>query len=202
MLRVSTIKGEGIDVNKEVEKGRYSSTVGSSISRARSQSSSIHGRSYSRTRTSGDGMVGAEHANSGTELRSSERHHVLADMCSHNLPVLWVSVGEDVLDEIVAILIAGNVNKWDTWAIDTTFADSIEVASEKLRSAYLETLLDDLRGELVHAVLCSISDNMINGTAPICRGTMFAYMLDAPVTKLTVGDDINVGKDLFDTRSL
>ena len=43
---------------------------------------------------------------------------------------------------------------------------------------------------------------MINGTTAISWSAMLANMLDAPVSKLAVSDNINVGKYLFDTGTL
>jgi len=43
---------------------------------------------------------------------------------------------------------------------------------------------------------------MISGTTAISRGAMLANMLDAPVSKLAVSDNVNAGKYLFDTGTL
>jgi hypothetical protein len=43
---------------------------------------------------------------------------------------------------------------------------------------------------------------MINGTAPVSRSSVLTNMLDAPVTELTMGDDVNIGEDLLDTMAL
>jgi hypothetical protein len=43
---------------------------------------------------------------------------------------------------------------------------------------------------------------MINCPATIGWGTMLTDMLDTPVAKLAVSDNINTGKNLLDTRAL
>lgn len=43
---------------------------------------------------------------------------------------------------------------------------------------------------------------MINGTAAVRRGTMLTDMLDAPVAKLTMGHNVDVGENLLNAGSL
>jgi hypothetical protein len=43
---------------------------------------------------------------------------------------------------------------------------------------------------------------MIDGTAAVSRGTVFADMLDAPVAKLAVCHNVNVCKDFFNAWAL
>lgn len=111
-------------------------------------------------------------------------------------------MSQNVLNEIVAILVAGNIDEWNSRTIKTTFADAIQVATQKLDATYLQTLLDNFRRKLVHAVFRSISNDMINGTTAISRSTMLTNMLDAPISKLAVSDNINACKYLFDTGTL
>lgn len=123
-------------------------------------------------------------------------------MSSDNLAMLRVGVCEDVLDEIVAVLIAGNVDQRDPGPIGSALTDAIQVSAEKLRPADLEALLNDLGGELVHAVLGGVAEDVVYGPATIARGAMLTDVLDAPVAKLAVGNNVDVGEDLFDTRAL
>lgn len=81
-------------------------------------------------------------------------------------------------------------------------ANSIQVSAEKLSVANLEALLHHLGGKLVGAILCSISNDVVDGSAAVRGGSMFAYMLNAPVSKLAVGHNVDVGKDFFDARTL
>ena len=149
-----------------------------------------------------DGRVGAEHANSRAKLGSTERDHVLSDVLSDNLTMLWVGVGENVLDEIVAVLVAGDVDQWNARTIETTLTDTIKVATEKVDAANFEALLNDLGSKLVHAILRGVADDMVNGSATISWGTMLADVLDAPVAKLPMSNDINACQDLLNARAL
>lgn len=127
---------------------------------------------------------------------------MLADVSSDHVSVLGIGVGQDVLNEIITILVAGNVNQWNTRTVKTTLADSVKVAAKKLGASDLEAFLNDLGSELIHGILRSVPNDMINGTAAVRRGTMLANVLDAPVAKLTVRHDVDVGKDFLDARAL
>jgi hypothetical protein len=69
---------------------------------------------------------------------------VLADVGSNHLAVVRARVGEDVLDQVVAVLIAGNVDEGNARAIHTSLTDTVKVTAKKLRATNLETLLDHL----------------------------------------------------------
>lgn len=146
--------------------------------------------------------VGAEHANTRAELGPTERDHVLANVAGNKLTMLRVGVSQDVLNEVVAILVTGDIDQWNAWAIKTAFADTIKIAAEEVGTTNLEALLNNLGGELIHAVLRGISDDMVNGSAAISWGAVLADMLDAPIAELTMSNDINAGKDLFDAWAL
>ena len=163
---------------------------------------SAHGRASAGAWTSLDRRVGAEHANTRAELRSTKRDHVLANVLSDNLTMLRVGVRENVLDEVVAVLITCNINQWNARAIMATLTNSIEVASKEINTTNLEALLNNLGGKLIHAVLRSIADNMVNCTAAISRRTMLADVLNAPVAELAVSNNVDAGKDFFDARAL
>lgn len=147
-------------------------------------------------------MVGAQHAHTRAKLGSAERDHVLADVGSDNLTVLGGGVSQDVLDEVVAVLVAGNVDQRDPRAVEAAFADAVQIASEEIGAANLETLFDNLGGELVHAVLGSITDDVINSPAAVRRSPVLADVLDAPVSKLSVGDQVDVDQHLLNARTL
>jgi len=127
---------------------------------------------------------------------------VLADVSSHNLAMLRAGVGKDPLNEVVAVLVAGNVNQGDARAVHATLTHTIEVATQKLRTPNLETLLDNLGSKLVHAVLSGVADDVVDSTAAISRGTVLANVLNAPVAKLAVGHDVDVGEDLLNAGAL
>jgi hypothetical protein len=160
------------------------------------------GRTDARTGTSLNSRVGAEHTNSRAKLGSTERYHMLADVTGNKFTMLRIGVSQDVLNEVVAILITGDVDQWDAGAIDTSLADTIKIAAEEVWTTNLEALLNDLGGKLIHAVLGGVTNNMVNGTAAISWGTMLANVLNAPVAKLTMSNDVNASKDLLDAWTL
>jgi hypothetical protein len=161
-----------------------------------------NGRADAWTRSGSNRWVGTEHTDSRTKLGSAKRDHVLPDVACDDLSMLRIGVSQDVLNEIIAILIAGNVNKWNAGTIKTTFAYTTQVATQKLDTSYFQALLYHFRCELVHAVLGCISNNMISCTTAISRSAMLTNVLDAPVSKLAVSDNVNAGKHLFNTRPL
>lgn len=127
---------------------------------------------------------------------------MLADMSRNDVAVLRTGVRENVLDEIVAVLVTRNVDQGDAGTVDTALADSIQIAAEELGAPNLEALLDNLGSELVHRVLGGVSNDMIDGSATVCRGTVLADVLDAPVAELTMSHNVDVGKYLLDARTL
>lgn len=66
------------------------------------------------------------------------------DMGSNNLTTLRISVDEDVLDEVVAMLVTSNVDEWHARTIGTTFTDFFQIAVEEVSASNLQTLLNDL----------------------------------------------------------
>lgn len=161
-----------------------------------------NGGTNPRSRAGRNGWVGAKHTNTRPKLGSAERDHVLADVARDNLPVLGVGVSKNVLDEIVAVLVASNINEWDAWAVVAAFANTIKISSKKLHTANLETFLNNLGGELVHAILRCIANDVINSTAAVDRRSMLANVLDAPISKLAVGNDVDTSKNFFDAWAL
>ena len=127
---------------------------------------------------------------------------MLSDMLCNNLAVLWIRMSEDVLNQIIAVLITRNVNQWNTWSIKAALADSVEVTAEKVDTTNLKAFLNDLGSELIHAIFRSIANDMINSSATVSWSAMLANMLNAPITKLAVSDDVNACEDLFDAWAL
>ncbi len=127
---------------------------------------------------------------------------MLPDMSRHNLPMLRDRIIENPLDKIVAILVARDINKWNSSAILAALANTIKITTKKVVSTNLETFLNDFGGELISAIFGCVPDDVVDGSASVGRSTMLADMLNAPVSKLTVSNDVNVGKDFFDARSL
>lgn len=127
---------------------------------------------------------------------------MFADVLSDDLAVLRIGVSENVLNKVIAVLITRNVDQRNAGAVETTLADTVEVATKKINTANLETFLDDLGSELVHAILGSIADDMVNCPAAISWSTVLANVLDTPVAELTVSNDVDASKHLFNTGAL
>jgi hypothetical protein len=121
---------------------------------------------------------------------------------SNNFAVLRIALRQNPLDEVVAVLVAGDINQRNARSVNSAFADTIEIATQKITTSNLQEFLNYLGGILIRTVLSSEANDMIDGTAAVGRGTMLADVLNAPVTKLTVSDDVNVGKYLLYTESL
>ncbi len=149
-----------------------------------------------------NGGVGTEHTNSRAKFGATQRDHVLADMAGNELTMLGIGVRENVLDEVIAILITSNVDQRNSRTIKTAFADAVEVATEEFRTTNLETFLDNLGGELVHAVLGSIADDVVNGSASISWSAVFANVLNAPVSELTVSNNVDSSQDFLNAGAL
>lgn len=160
------------------------------------------GGANARSRAGCNGGVGAKHTDTRPKFGSAERDHVLADVAGDNLPVLGVGVSKNVLNEIVAVLVAGNVNEWDTGTVVAAFANTIKISTKKLHSTNLEAFLDNLGGELIHAILRCIANDMVNSTATINRCSMLADVLDAPISKLAVSNNVDASKNFFNARAL
>ena len=131
---------EQVDI---VRWGDVSTMIGAAIPRS-SRDTTTHGWSNTGSGPRGDGVVRAQHTDPGAKLGPAKGDHVLADMSGNNLTMLRVGMSEDVLDEIVAVLVARDVDQGNTRTVDPSFADPIEVAAEKFRPSNLEALLDDL----------------------------------------------------------
>jgi hypothetical protein len=123
-------------------------------------------------------------------------------MLGHNLTMLRVGVSEDILDQVITVLIACNINQRNAWTVETTFADTIKISAKEIDATNLKALLNNLGGKLVHAVLRGIADDVVNGTAAVSWCTMLADMLDAPVTELAMSDNVNACKNLLDAGAL
>lgn len=111
-------------------------------------------------------------------------------------------MGKDVLDQVVAVLVARNLDERNPRPINPTLANTIKVPAKELGTANLQAFLDDLGGKLINAVLCGIPNDVVDGPAAVSWGTMLTDMLDAPVAELTVSNNVDVGQNLFDARAL
>lgn len=94
------------------------------------------------------------------------------------------------------------IDEGHAWTIWTSFTNTLQIAIKKLATSNLEALLDHLGSVLVHAVLSREAENVVNSATTIRGSAMFADVLNAPIAKLTMGDDINAGEHLVDARTL
>ncbi len=111
-------------------------------------------------------------------------------------------MSQDVLDQVISVLVAGDVDERNAWTVAATLANTVKVATEKLDTSNLETLLDNLGCKLVHAVLRGVPDDVVNGTAAISWSAVLADVLNAPVAELAVSDNIDASKDFLNTWTL
>ncbi len=178
-----------------------SSAIASTITRTGAYTSS-HGWANAGTGTRDDGVVGAQHSDSRAELGSTERDHVLPDVGRNNVTMLRGGVCENVLNQVIAILVAGDVDQGNPGTVDSALTHSIKVSTKEVGATNLQTLFNHLGGELVHTVLGSIADNVVDSPAPVRRCTVLTDMLNAPVSKLAVGDDVDVCQNFLDAGAL
>jgi hypothetical protein len=94
------------------------------------------------------------------------------------------------------------VNKRHAWTILAAFADTLKIPIEEIVTTNLQALLNDLRGVLIHAILCGKTKDVIDSTASISWRSVFADVLDAPVAELSMGNHIDTSKNLVDARTL
>lgn len=127
---------------------------------------------------------------------------MLSNMTSYNLPMLRIGVGQYVLNKIVAILVTCNIDKRDTRTVNTTLTYPIQITAQEFDTANLEAFFDDFGGKLIHAILRRKANDMVDSTAAISWSSVFTNVLDAPITELAVGDNIDACKNLFNARAL
>jgi len=127
---------------------------------------------------------------------------VLADVGGDDLATLSISMAENVLDQVVSELVAGDIDERHARAVSASLADTVKVTVKELGATDLEAFLDNLAGKLVHAVLGSKTEDVVDSVVTVRDGAVLADVLDAPVAELTVSDDINAGKNLVDTGTL
>jgi hypothetical protein len=127
---------------------------------------------------------------------------VLADVNRDLLTLVVVGIHQDPLNQVVAVLIPGNVDEWDARTIWMRSGNDAEVTFKELHATDLEALFDNFGSELIDTVAVGIAKDMVNDSALVWRGAVLAEMLNTPISKLPVGDEINVVDDFFDGRAL
>ena len=94
------------------------------------------------------------------------------------------------------------VNQRHTRAVGASLAYTVKVAVKEVVATNLQALLNHLGGELVHTVFRGEAENVVDGTSTVRRAAVLADVLDAPITELTMSNDINAGKNFVDARAL
>lgn len=94
------------------------------------------------------------------------------------------------------------VNQWNPGTIRASFADTLQVTLKEFGTSNFEAFLDYLRSKLVHTILCSVAEDVIDCTDTVSWSSVLADMLNAPVAELTVGDDVDTGEDFVDAWAL
>lgn len=106
------------------------------------------------------------------------------------------------MDKVVAVLVARDVDERDPGSAPSALADPIQIPAQKVPAADLETLLDNLGGKLVGAVLGCVANDVIDGPASVRGSSVLANVLDAPVSELAVCHDVDVGEDILNAGAL
>lgn len=94
------------------------------------------------------------------------------------------------------------VNQRHAGTIRASLADTIQIAIEEVGVTNFQALLDDLGSELIHAVFSGEADNVIDGASTVRRVAMLTDVLDAPVAKLAMSDDVDASQNFIDAWAL
>lgn len=62
---------------------------------------------------------------------------MLSNVLSNDFPMLRVGMGENVLDEVVAVLVTRDIDQRNTRTVETTLTDTIKIATEKVNPTNL-----------------------------------------------------------------
>ncbi len=144
--------------------------------------------------------------------------HYSPNVIGDLLTLVVVSVHEDPLDQVVAVLITGDyhalarssgylvdaltVDEGDARTLRMSSRHNTQVTVHELGTTDLEALLHNLGSKLVDAVAVSVGENVVDDTALVRRRTMFAQVLDTPVSELAMSNQIDACNDFFNGRAL
>jgi hypothetical protein len=127
---------------------------------------------------------------------------VLANMDSNLLALMNVSIHQNPLNEIVAVLISSNIDERNARTIRPSSSDDSKIAIQEVQSANLEALLNNLGGKLIDAVVIRVGQDVVNDATLVRGRAVLTEVLDTPVSELAVSDEINVGDYFLDSRAL
>jgi hypothetical protein len=123
-------------------------------------------------------------------------------MDSNLLALMNVSIHQNPLNEIVAVLISSNIDQRNARTIRPRSSDDSKIAIQEVQSANLEALLNNLGGKLIDAVVIRVGQDVVNDATLVRGRAVLTEVLDTPVSELAVSDEINVGDYFLDSRAL
>lgn len=127
---------------------------------------------------------------------------MFADVDGHLLALVMVSVHQNPLDQVVAVLITRDVDEWDAKSVWVGIGDDSKIAIQKVDTTNLQTLFNNLGGKLINAVAVCVGKDVVDDSTLVRRRSMLADMLDAPIAELAMSDEVDIGDHLFDSGSL
>ena len=127
---------------------------------------------------------------------------MLADVNCNLLTLVRMSIHQDPLDEVVAVLVASDVDKRNSGTVCTSSGNDTEVAIQELVTADLETLLNNFGCELIDAVVVRVGQDVVDDTTLVGRRAVLAEVLDTPIAELTMSDEVDIVDHLLDSRAL
>lgn len=77
---------------------------------------------------------------------------MLSDVRRHHFSVLWRCIVQNPLDQVIAVLVAGNINQGNSSSVTTPFTNTVQVAAEEVRASNFEALFHNLGRELVRRI--------------------------------------------------
>ena len=94
---------------------------------------------------------------------------MLADVDCNPLSLMMVGIHQNPLYQIVAVLVAGNINQRNARSIRVGGSDDAKVALEELNAANLQALLYNLGGKLIDTVTVGITKDVVDDSALVWR---------------------------------
>lgn len=87
-------------------------------------------------------------------------------------------------------------------AVRTASANTGKITVKELSTTNFKTFFNNLRSELVHAIISGPHEDMLDGTVLVMWSSVLTDVLDAPIAKLAVGEEINFCKNFLNSRAL
>ena len=94
---------------------------------------------------------------------------MLANVDSNLLALVMMSVHQNPLNQVVAVLVSSDVDERDTRAIGASSSDNTKIAIQEIKSTNLQALLNNFRRELVDAVVVRVCEDVVDDTTFVRR---------------------------------